>query len=152
MLELAGDEGDGAIVNWLSAADVARVAPLVGGKEVVARIFVVPSADFDAVREVAARLITSYLTVDAYARFQAWLGRGPALAPMGAAWAAGDRARALELVPDQVVDELVVWGTPAQIRARVDAYATNGVTTTAPMILGPPDAARATIRALAPTR
>ena len=36
-------EADGAIVNWLSAEDVARVAPFVGDKEIVARIFVAPT-------------------------------------------------------------------------------------------------------------
>ena len=117
MLRLAGEEGDGAIVNWLSADDVTQVAPYVGDKEIVARIFVVPSDDFAAVRTFAARQITSYLTVGAYAKFQEWLGRGPALTPMWEAWAAGDRARALDLVPDEVVDDLIVWGTPEQIRA-----------------------------------
>ena len=150
MLELAGDEADGAVVNWLSADDVTRVAPFVAGKEIVARIFVVPSSDFDEVRAVAAREITSYLTVDAYARFQEWLGRGPVLQPMWDAWAAGERARALELVPDEVIDELVVWGSPEEIRARVDRYATNGVTTTAPLLLARGDALRDAVRSLAP--
>src|SRR5262249_896134 len=44
MLKLAGREGDGAIINWLSADDVAKVVPHVGpDKEIVARIFVFPS-------------------------------------------------------------------------------------------------------------
>jgi probable F420-dependent oxidoreductase len=151
MLRLAGDEGDGAIVNWLSADDVERVAPFVGEKEIVARIFVVPSDDFEQVRAVAARQITAYLTVNAYARFQEWLGRGAALTPMWDAWNAGDRARALELVPDDVIDDLIVWGTPDVIRQRVERYADHGVTTTAPSIIGSADTVRATIRALAPT-
>ena len=50
MLRLAGTEGDGAILNWLSADDVTQVAPYVGDKEIVARIFVVPSDDFAAVK------------------------------------------------------------------------------------------------------
>ena len=49
MLRLAGSEGDGAIINWLSADDVATVAPYVHvggpGKEIVARIFVCPSTE-----------------------------------------------------------------------------------------------------------
>ena len=57
MLRLAGREGDGAIINWLSADDVAKVAPIVTGarrpsgapKEIVARIFVAPSTDREAV-------------------------------------------------------------------------------------------------------
>jgi alkanesulfonate monooxygenase SsuD/methylene tetrahydromethanopterin reductase-like flavin-dependent oxidoreductase (luciferase family) len=151
MLQLAGEEGDGAILNWLSADDVAKVLPYVGDKEIVARIFVMPSSNFDDVRAVAAREITSYLTVDAYARFQQWLGRGQALQPMWDAWAAGDRARALELVPDEVIDELVVWGTPERIRARVERYADNGVTTTAPLLLARGDAVRDALHWLAPS-
>ncbi len=46
MLRLAGREADGAIINWLAADDVPKVAPYVhqGGpdKEIVARIFVCP--------------------------------------------------------------------------------------------------------------
>jgi probable F420-dependent oxidoreductase len=152
MLKLAGEEGDGAIINWLSAADVAQVKPYVGDKEIVARIFVAPTDDFDRVRAMTARSITSYLNVDVYAKFHEWLGRGPLLQPMWDAWAAGDRARALELVPDQVIDDLIVWGTPEQIRARVEDYATNGVTTTAPSIMGRGESVRETIRALAPRR
>jgi probable F420-dependent oxidoreductase len=150
MLRLAGEEGDGAIVNWLSADDVAQVAPYVGDKEIVARIFVVPSDDFDAVRAFAVRQITSYLTVGAYAAFHEWLGRGAALGPMWDAWAAGDRAHALDVIPDEVIDDLIVWGTPEAIRAKVERYAANGVTTTAPAILATGDALRDTVRALAP--
>ena len=43
MLRLAGREADGAILNWLSADDVPTAVAEVGpGKDVVARIFVVP--------------------------------------------------------------------------------------------------------------
>ena len=49
MLKLAGREGDGAILNWLSADDVKQVTPYVHqggeGKEIAARIFVLPVAD-----------------------------------------------------------------------------------------------------------
>lgn len=150
MLRLAGQEADGVIINWLSAADVARVTPFVGDKEVVARIFVAPSDDFDQVRAMTARSITSYLNVDVYAKFHEWLGRGPALQPMWDAWAAGDRTRALDLVPDEVIDDLIVWGTPARICERVEEYAAHGVTTTAPAIMGRGESVRDTIRALAP--
>jgi len=56
MLRLAGREGDGAIVNWLSAEDVVKVAPHVGdGKEIAARIFVFPTDDRDLARLPTAR-------------------------------------------------------------------------------------------------
>jgi probable F420-dependent oxidoreductase len=151
MLRLAGEEGDGAILNWLSADDIKRVAPSVAGKEIVARIFVIPHDDFAVVRAQAVRQLAAYLNVGAYRKFQEWLGRGEALQPMWDAWAAGDRARALEVIPDAVIDELFVWGSPSQMRAHLDRYVANGVTTPAPALLTGGDDLRAAIRALAPT-
>src|SRR4051794_37159878 len=80
MLKLAGREGDGAIINWLSAEDVRTVAPIVGAdKEIVARIFVFPTEDRDTVRAVGRRMIAEYLNVEVYAKFHEWLGRGEML-------------------------------------------------------------------------
>jgi probable F420-dependent oxidoreductase len=132
MLHLAGSEGDGAIINWLSAADVARVLPEVGtGKEIVARIFVCPSEETDTVRAIARRLIAAYLNVPVYAAFHEWLGRGPLLEEMWGAWKAGDRKAALTAIPDQVVDDLVLHGSPQEVRAHIQRYVDNGVTTPA---------------------
>ena len=140
MLNLAGREGDGAIINWLSADDVARVAPIVRAhgddKEIVARIFVVPSEDTDTVRAQARFAIAAYLNVPVYRAFHEWLGRGPLLQGMWDAWAAGDRAKALELIPDEVVDALIVHGSPEQCRAHIQRYIDNGVTTPALAVLG----------------
>jgi probable F420-dependent oxidoreductase len=130
MLHLAGSEGDGAIINWLSAADVSKVVPEVGaGKEIVARIFVCPSENIDAVREVGRRMVAAYLNVPVYAAFHEWLGRGPLLEEMWAAWKAGDRKAALRAIPDQVVDDLILHGSASQVRAHVQRYVDNGVTT-----------------------
>ena len=139
MLDLAGREGDGAIINWLSADDVARVAPIVTAhgvdKEVVARIFVAPSEDVDTVRAAARYAIAAYLNVPVYRAFHEWLGRTDDLADMWAAWGAGDRPSALAAIPDHVVDDLVVHGTPEQCRAHVQRYVDNGVTTPALAVL-----------------
>src|SRR5579859_5933377 len=90
MLRLAGREGDGAIINWLSADDVATVVPHVGaGKEIVARVFVLPTEDREVVRTVGRRSIAAYLNVPVYAAFHEWLGRGEVLRPMWDAWNAG---------------------------------------------------------------
>src|SRR5206468_9770899 len=78
MLKLAGREGDGAIINWLSADDVKTVVPYVGeGKEVVARIFCAPTEDADAARSFGRFAVAAYLNVPVYAAFHEWLGRGP---------------------------------------------------------------------------
>ena len=152
MLRLAGQEGDGAIINWLSADDVKTVVPHVGeDKEIVARIFVLPTEDRELVRLVGRRAIAAYLNVPVYAAFHEWLGRGEVLEPMWRAWRAGDRAAATEAIPDSLIDELIVHGSPAECRAHLARYAANGVTTPAPAILGlGADALHETLRDLAP--
>jgi probable F420-dependent oxidoreductase len=128
MLRLAGREADGAILNWLGAGDVAKCRAEVGeGKIIAARLFVVPTADADAARFIGRRMISSYLTVNAYAEFHRWLGRDEALAPMWDAWAQGDRKLANELIPDSVVDELIIHGPYEQCREHVARYIEAGV-------------------------
>ena len=141
MLRLAGREADGAIINWLSADDVRTVTGVVndaaGGeeREIVARIFCCPSENTDTVRQAAKFAIAAYLNVPVYAAFHRWLGRTDQLQGMWDAWAAGDRKAALSEIPDEVVDELVVHGSPSQCRARIEAYFDNGVTTSSLAIL-----------------
>jgi probable F420-dependent oxidoreductase len=151
MLRLAGREADGAVVNWLSADDVAKVVPEVGpDKEIVARIFVCPSEDADTVRRYARMAIAAYLNVPVYAAFHEWLGRGPQLKPMWDAWQAGDRKAATAAIPDAVVDDLVVHGSPEECRDHVRRYVDNGVTTTALAILPFGVDQRDAVRRLAP--
>jgi alkanesulfonate monooxygenase SsuD/methylene tetrahydromethanopterin reductase-like flavin-dependent oxidoreductase (luciferase family) len=151
MLKLAGAEGDGAIINWLSADDVKKVVPHVGEeREIAARIFVLPSEDLDLVRFVGQRAIAAYLNVPVYAQFHEWLGRGETLQPMWDAWGAGDREAATAAIPDSLIDELIVHGSPADCRAHLARYVENGVTTPAPAIMAGPAEARQALRDLAP--
>lgn len=142
MLKLAAREADGTIINWLSADDVTKVANVVneaaGGvpKEIVCRIFVCPSENADVVRAAGRFAIAAYLNVPVYAAFHEWLGRGELLQPMWDAWKAGDRKAALASIPDEVVDDIIVHGSPAQCRATIQRYFDNGVTTTSLAILG----------------
>jgi hypothetical protein len=50
-------------------------------------------------------------------------------------WGAGDRRGALEAIPDEVVDDLIVHGSFEECRAHVARYVENGVTVPAPMIV-----------------
>ena len=128
MLKLAGREADGVILNWLSAEDVATVKPEVGADlPVAARIFVCPTEDAEAARNVGRWMIAAYLNVGVYAAFHRWLGRGPELEPMWKAWQAGDRKAALASIPDEVVDSLVVHGSFDECRAHVGRYVAHGV-------------------------
>jgi len=127
-LRLAGRDADGAILNWLGANDVAQCRAEVGeGKLIAARLFVVPTADADLARMIGRRMISSYLTVNAYAEFHRWLGRGEALQPMWDAWAEGNRKLANEVIPDAVVDELIIHGSYEACREHVLRYIEAGI-------------------------
>src|SRR5580698_8621893 len=130
MVRLAAEEAGIAITNWLSPADVPKVRGVAGPDcELVARIFVLPTTEADTARAIGRRVLAAYLTVPVYAAFHQWLGRGDIIAPMLAAWAAGDRKGALEAVPDALVDELVIHGSAEQCRERVAEYEAAGLNT-----------------------
>lgn len=159
MLKMAGREGDGAIINWLSAENVTDVAAVVRGaapdgeaKEIVARIFVIPSEDRDTVVGMGRFAMAAYLNVPVYRAFHEWMGRTDALGEHWEQWAAGDRKGALEKIPESVVDELIVSGDPQQCKAHIQRYIDNGVTTPALMVMPIPgiDMAQA-VRDLAPS-
>lgn len=142
MLRLAGRESDGAILNWLASYDVEQcLAEVRAGAgpdaepEIVARIFVCPTEDVEHARALGRTLVSTYLTVPGYAAFQDWLGRGDQLRPMHEAWAAGDRKGAAAAIPDQVVDDLVLHGSPQSCREQVQAYVDAGVRTPVMMLL-----------------
>ena len=122
-------------------------------REIVARIFVCPSENADAVRAAAKFAIAAYLNVPVYAEFHRWLGRTEQLQGMWDAWSAGDRKAAVAAIPDEVVDDLVVHGSAEACRERIRQYFDNGVTTSslAIMPLDPEVSFWDAARALAPS-
>ena len=159
MLKLGSREADGVIINWLSSTDVTKVAKVVHDaangvdKEIAARIFVCPSEDTETVRAGARFAIAAYMNVPVYADFHRWMGRAPLLQGMWDAWKAGDRKAALAAIPDEVVDDLVVHGSPAHCRDTIRRYFDNGVTTSSLAILPlDPELSHAeAVRVLAPS-
>lgn len=83
----------------------------------------------EPVRELARRFLTGYAIVPTYARALERQGFGDAAARVADAWAAGDRAKAVTLLPDDLVDSFFVHGTPNECRARLDEYERAGVRT-----------------------
>ncbi|HVW43676.1 MAG TPA: LLM class F420-dependent oxidoreductase [Amycolatopsis sp.] len=151
MLRLAAAESDGAITNWLAPTDVPKVRAVVGPDvELVARIFVCPTEDAQAARALGRLMISSYLTVPVYAAYHEWLGRGEVLAPMQKLWAAGDRKGANAAIPDEVVDELIVHGSPGACRERLESYVDNGLDTPVIALLPTGEDQAAQVAALAP--
>jgi probable F420-dependent oxidoreductase len=139
MLELAGAESDGVIINWLSADDVPKVVAAArrgaekAGRdpwklEVVCRIFVCMSQEDAFIDFLGRRSVAAYLNVPVYAAFHEWLGRGDLLNPMWSAWKAGDRKAATAAIPRQVIDDLLMHGDAVTVMRKVQAYVDNGVT------------------------
>src|ERR1700675_199263 len=140
MLKVAGEVGDGVIINWNSPENVPRPVAIVrepaqkAGRdpeaiEVTARLFVnldTPGPESD---QIIKRHIAPYLNVPVYRAYQEWLGRTPVLQPMWDAWAAGDRKGAVAAIPSAVVDELITRGPLPGIRARVQRYLDLGIDT-----------------------
>jgi alkanesulfonate monooxygenase SsuD/methylene tetrahydromethanopterin reductase-like flavin-dependent oxidoreductase (luciferase family) len=131
------------ILNWLAASDVATALSETTAAgpdfEVAARIFVCPTDDEAYARTIGRRLIAAYLTVPAYAAFHRWLGRTEVLTPMWEAWSEGNRKAAVAAIPDDLVDALIVHGTPDACRAQVEAYAKAGVTVPIMALLPTPE-------------
>lgn len=168
MLQLAGELGDGVITNYISPSDASRVAAVAkaaawaAGKDadaldVACRIFVIPTEDRQVAQMMGRFIVSAYLTTPFYYAFHQWLGRGELLAPMMDAWQAGERQEALGLVPEQVVEDLFVFGSRSEMLDKIEAYCKNGITTPilniVPTARDPRDQAEETIaalRALAP--
>jgi alkanesulfonate monooxygenase SsuD/methylene tetrahydromethanopterin reductase-like flavin-dependent oxidoreductase (luciferase family) len=116
--------------------------------ELVARIFVLPDVPAEQARGIGRRAIAAYLNVPVYRAFHEWLGRTE-LAGMWRLWGEGDRKAALDAIPDDVVDSLILHGPAESVREQVRAYVEAGVSTPVLMPLGGGDPV-ATVRALAP--
>src|SRR3954469_7605370 len=130
MLGLAAELGDGAFTNFLPLSGTGRVAAAFGApdKELVCRFFCFPDAE-EAALPAARRMLVAYATVPVYAAFFRWLGWGERIDPMVGAWEEGDRKRALELVPDDLLREVFVFGDGGAQRERLQAFAEAGITT-----------------------
>ena len=109
-----------------------------------------PTTDRDTVMALGRYAIAAYLTVPVYAEFHRWLGREELLQPMWDRWAEGDRKAALAAIPDELVDTLIVHGSPEACREHIARYQANGVTTPALAILPFGIDQRQAIRDLAP--
>ncbi len=152
MLALAAELGDGAFTNFLPLSGLPKVKEAFGSddKELACRFFCVPQPEEQGLA-LARHLFAAYGTVPVYAEFFRWLGWAEQLDPMVEAWQGGDRKRALELVPDDLVREIFVFGDPDAMRERLGAFVDGGITTLILTPLTSPDDLPRLIDALAPS-
>jgi probable F420-dependent oxidoreductase len=139
MLSLAGEVADGAFVNFLPRSGLSTVLEHVhageatagkrpGTTDIVCRFFCIPAPREEGIG-LARFMFAAYGTVPVYAEFFRWLGWAEQLDPMVAAWKEGDRARALELAPDELISEIFIFGSPEEQRERLESFAAGGIRT-----------------------
>lgn len=152
MLGLAAEIGDGAFTNFLPLSGAGQVVEAFGApdKELVCRFFCIPQPEEEGMG-LARFMFAAYGTVPVYAAFFRWLGWVEQLDPMVEAWKEGDRKRALELAPDDLIREIFVFGSPEEQRDRLGEFVAAGITTLVLTPITTPEDLPRMIGALAPT-
>lgn len=150
MLRLAGEIADGVFLNFLPLSGAERIAAVArdaAGEdfEIACRFFLLS----EEALPLARVMLANYGSVGVYADFFRELGWGEALDPMVEAYTSGDRQAAIERVPDQLMREIFVFGTPEEQKARLAEFEAAGITTFVLTPIAGPDDLPGLIDALA---
>jgi probable F420-dependent oxidoreductase len=153
MLQLAVERARGAFTNFLPLGGLPKVTAQLrdapGDFELLCRFFCIPG-EREQVEPLARFMFSSYITVPVYANFYRWLGYGERIAPMVAAWEAGDRQAAAAAAPWELIEDMFVFGSPGEMRERLAAFVAGGITLPILTPIVTPDKLGETIAALAP--
>jgi alkanesulfonate monooxygenase SsuD/methylene tetrahydromethanopterin reductase-like flavin-dependent oxidoreductase (luciferase family) len=159
MLGLAAEVADGAFTNFLPLSGLPRIVEALregeraagreeGGTELACRFFILPMPEEQALG-VARQMFAAYGSVPVYTNFFRWLGWSEQIDPMVEAYTGGDRRRAVELAPVELMREVFIFGSAEEIRARVHEFVEGGITTAVLTPIATPDQVPALIDALA---
>ena len=169
MLAAAGAHGDGVCLNLMPALVVTlqlaevRKGAQEAGREVpknsglpdafgvMARLQVLITDDVPAARhQLRNDFIGPYLAQPVYNRFLAWMGYEEEADAITAGWVARDREAVARAIPDRLVDDMALLGSPSRVKERLEEFAAAGLTVAAMMVLTPSrSAVEETLRALA---
>jgi probable F420-dependent oxidoreductase len=160
MLRLGGSAGDGVFVNFLPLSRLETVTAEIragereggrpeGASDVLCRFFCIPQSREEGM-PLARWMFSAYATVPVYEAFFRWLGFGEAIDPMLEAWSSGDRERARELAPESLIEEIFIFGSPAEQKQRLAQFVSGGITTPVLTPICAPDQLADAIDALAP--
>ena len=152
MLELAVEQADGAFTNFLPLDGLPQVVAQLDGApddfELLCRFFCLPGPR-EEVEPVARYMFSTYITVPVYTEFYKWLGWGERIQPMLDAWAAGDRQKAAAEAPWEAIEQMFIFGSPEEMKERLEAFVAGGITTPILTMVAPPERVGQMIDALA---
>jgi probable F420-dependent oxidoreductase len=161
MIETAAEIADGVILNLFPRSALSKIMEHVaigaerGGKdpadvEVVCRHMVVVTGDRAAARDAFRAGFVGYYATPVYNKFLEWAGYEDAAAGIREGWAAKDRERTAAALPDELVDEIAVIGSPDECRELMRWYADSGIHTNIISCIYPtPDIMQATTETFA---
>jgi probable F420-dependent oxidoreductase len=164
MLELAGEIGDGLILNLFPVTAMprilaayrrgaARAARDASRDEVVCRFQVAVTDDLAAARSMIRFAFTGYVAQPVYNAYFRWCGFEAEARAVAEAFARGDRAASAAAMTDALIDRIAILGSAERCREQIAEFVAAGVTTP---VIAPvaTDVAgvRAVLEALAPVR
>lgn len=152
MLELAVEQADGAFTNFLPLDGLPQVVAQLDGApddfELLCRFFCLPGPR-EEVEPVARYMFSTYITVPVYTEFYKWLGWGERIQPMLDAWNAGDRQKAAAEAPWEAIEQMFIFGSPEEMKERLEAFVAGGITVPILTPVCPPDKLAGMIDSLA---
>ena len=166
MLEMAGEFGDGVVLNlfpeealprMLEHVDIGarRADSSLAQRDIVCRyqIAVIEDESGRAVaRQAFRQAYAPYYATPVYNRFLAWSGYETVADTITKGWQEKDRDKTTAALDDELVDKIAIIGTADECRERVRRLAEGGITTHIISTFGGEDAAwrKATFEAFAP--
>lgn len=158
-LRMAGELCDGVILNMVPEAALPQILGAVraGAEakgrdpkqiEVVSRLHVVMTDKPEQGRELVRNVFGAYAATPGYNRCFEWIGFEREARAIREAYAKGDRAGVAAAVSEGLCDAMAVVGTPETVRARVRAYAEQGIDVCVINPIADPKGVRTTLDAL----
>jgi probable F420-dependent oxidoreductase len=145
MLELAGELGDGVILNLVPlrvlprmlehvATGARRAGRSLADLDVTVRFNVAVGDERAAALEDVRFFIQRYFTAPVYRKYFEWCGYEDAVRTFVEAFARGDREASAAALTDELVAEMSLAGTEADVQAQLRGFLAAGVST---VILNP---------------
>ncbi len=140
MLELAGEIGEGLILNLFPVTAMPRIlaayrrGALRAGRdasndEVVCRFQVAVTDDVAAARNMIRMGFTGYVAQPVYNAYFRWCGFEQEARDVALAFARGDRAASAAAMTDEMIDRIAILGSAERCRAQIAEFVGAGVTT-----------------------
>jgi probable F420-dependent oxidoreductase len=163
MLELAGEIGDGLILNLFPVTAMPRILAAyrrgaaragrdASRDEVVCRFQVAVTDDVASARNMIRRAFTGYVAQPVYNAYFRWCGFEEEARAVALAFARGDRAASAAAMSDAMIDRIAILGSAERCREQIAEFVAAGVTTP---VIAPIAASvagvRAALEALAPS-